>query len=258
MPPSGAPCYRLPLLTTALTISIGPVVFSSSSSLLTSSQRAGVVRNTAPLGASSSRALNATSRSNTQQTIAGPSNRSKSVSKATVYPSVNPAKIRPFSQLPAAGKQPTPESTYIATLRRSSAGSSKEEAIDIDSLPSMSAAAKPIRIAPVTASSSRPPASSKVTAPSRPVPPAHTQTTLKREPAPTPPRSYPTPPTLASPASSLPSSASCSSSAASPALPPVAAKPPVQLAGGKRRLGMGRTIGGYTNKKFKPLKPGSS
>lgn len=73
----------------------------------------------------------------------------------------------------------------------------------------------------------------------------------KRSPSSSPAHGY-----LSSSGPSLPSSSSAASSTSSPATPSGDAS--ARSTAVKRRLGMGRATGGYTNKKFKPMMPGGS
>ncbi|KAI0368646.1 hypothetical protein BV20DRAFT_451441 [Pilatotrama ljubarskyi] len=233
---------------------IGPAAFSSSSSLLSVTQRAGVVRTTAPLNSSSSRVVNTAPCAMPQQPRAGPSNIANRYNKP---PSLRSEGVRSQNgaQGSGAAAKPKLKSGDMMLPRRSSTGSSKDDPIVIDESPSVPIAIKSPSAKRATPSPaySGPPTSSKAT-PCGPSQPTPTQRVSQPAGAPPPSLSYRTPP------SSVPSLPSSASGSASPpaAVPPLPTEPTVKLAGGKRRLGMGRTVVGYSNKKFKPLTPGSS
>ncbi|KAI0359958.1 hypothetical protein OH77DRAFT_884669 [Trametes cingulata] len=231
----------------------GPAAFSSSSSLLRMPPCPEVVRIAAPLTSSSSTVVNVMPRPLPQQPKAGPSNLS---AWATKPPSSRPDSAR--ARQPVRGAEPAAQPKGMGAdipLRRSSTGASKDDPIVIDEPPSVPTAMKPpsAKRATPSVAASRPPSSSKAT-PSAPTRSTPTQRVSQPAGAPPPSLTYRTPP------SSVPSLPSSASGSASPpaAVPPQPAEPAVKLAGGKRRLGMGRTAVGYTNKKFKPLTPGSS
>ncbi|OSD06484.1 P-loop containing nucleoside triphosphate hydrolase protein [Trametes coccinea BRFM310] len=238
----------------------GPASFSSSSTLLTATQRAGVVRTAAPQASSSRQVMHRASSSASQQPKAGPSAVGIAFGKPT---SLGTAVARQPTQVANARTATHSQSRHqtVPSMRQSSAGSSKEEPIDIDALPSVPVPTrvKPLTTKPVTAVSDRPSASHRDTSFAAPrlAPTQAASTNLRLPPSPAPPLTYCTPP---SPKRSLPSSASGSSttgssSAIAASAAPAAAIPPT---GVKRRLGMGRTVTGYTNKKFKPVAPGAS
>ncbi|OJT03390.1 hypothetical protein TRAPUB_6059 [Trametes pubescens] len=253
----------------------GPVAFSSSSSLLTASQRTGIVQTAAPLSSSGSRVVNTIPRT-VQQPKAGPSN-------------LNSWAQKPQS-VGASAKKPGPGSNTTATQSRWKpasepsrrlSGASKKDPIVIDisdsddDVPPKPAPSKPLSTARPSPSIAR---ATPVRRKNAPIPPGALgairqnapQRALQAPPEPSPSPRAP-PPSLSyrtAPSSSLPSSASgsgsrastvASSPAAVPAPQSAAVEPPAaKPAGTKRRLGMGRTVVGYSNKKFKPLVPGSS
>ncbi|KAI9057301.1 P-loop containing nucleoside triphosphate hydrolase protein [Trametes sanguinea] len=238
----------------------GPASFSSSSTLLTATQRAGVVRTAAPQASSSRQLGNRASSAAPQQPKAGPSTVRSVLGKPI---SVGAAVARQSTQTARAQITTHTQARHqiVPSLRQTSAGTSKEEPIDIDALSSVPVPTrvKPLTTKPVTAVSERPSASSRdVSSFATRLAPTQTAATAPRlppPPAPSPPHC--TPP---SSAPSLRSSASGSGTiGSSPAIKPSAAPAAaIQPSGVKRRLGMGRTATGYANKKFKPVTPGAS
>lgn len=249
--------------------SIGPVAFSSSSSLLTASQRVGVVQTAAPLASSGSRVVNTIPRT-VQQPKAGPSNLNSWAQKPQSV-GVSAKKLGPGGNMSATQPRWKPASEPSRRL----SGTSKDDpiAIDIDDsdddVPPTPAPSKPLPAARPSPIARATPVRRKNAA----IPPGalgaiRQNATQRASQAPPEPSPRAPPPSLSyrtAPSSSLPSSASGSgpsTAASSPAavLPPqpAAVEPPAKPAGTKRRLGMGRTVVGYSNKKFKPLVPGSS
>ncbi|KAI0833386.1 hypothetical protein BC628DRAFT_15987 [Trametes gibbosa] len=254
----------------------GPAVFSPSSSLLSASQRVGASHLTAPLASSNSRMVNTEPRTQQRrQPAAGPSNANNWANKPMSTGSAN-ARGKAATQLRG--------NPIGLSQRRSSTGTSKDDPIDIDDhdydpirFPPRPTAGKPVSTKP--SSSRRVAPAPKQNGPSRPgvgsvadyiCPPPS-----QRVPQPLPPLTPRPPPSLEylTPSSSEPlltfsTSDSLSNGASSFSVstagtatvtsPATSAAAAPQLAGGKRRLGMGRTAVRYANKKFKPLIPGDS